>query len=98
MIYQLNSPKRLSAMHVSGTILFDGFSAIDVPSILLDTGAVSASYMSTEFYNKHYDVLRHFTTIVNKTVRLGDSLTVKPIDKIVDVRLRVYSVCDYDPN
>ncbi len=76
-------------MHVSGSVIMSGFNVISVPSILLDTGAVTASYMSTAFYNKHIDVFKHFTTVVSKSVRLGDSETVKPITKIVDIKLFV---------
>eukprot|EP01034_Spumella_vulgaris_P022119 gene22119-28222_t len=39
--------------------------------------------MSTAFFNAHIDVLKPFTTEVRRFVKLGDSLTVKPITKVL---------------
>ncbi len=78
---------RISPMHVSGTVVVNSNWRINADDILLDSGAISASYMSIAFYNKHIDVLRNATTYVTKSVRLGDSQTVKPISMIVDIKL-----------
>ena len=83
-------------MHVSGVIVLSSSDTIDVPNVLLDTGAVSANYMSTAFYNKYISQLEPLSMSCYRSVRLGDSETIKPITKCVCIDMKFVDDPGYD--
>lgn len=64
---------------------------------LLDSGAQSASYMSTSFYRQHEDLLKPYARAVDKKVRLGDGETTKDIKLTVTMKLRFHDPKNSDP-
>jgi hypothetical protein len=52
---------------------------------LWDTGASSANYMSSEFYNKHKDTLHPYASDVAASVTLGDRKTTVQLEKKVQL-------------
>ena len=84
-----------SAVQVSGCAVLPNNVFINIPNVLLDTGAVTANYMSTKFYNQHVAEFAHCTSQVKRHVKLGDSATLKPIDKTVVLVVKFPQPC-YD--
>ena len=80
-------------MQMSGKVTFPvSTKTAAANKILLDSGALHASYVSTRWYNKHKDLLNEKQTIpVEGVVYLGDSRTEMKIDKLVVLDLHVLS-------
>lgn len=62
-LYNLDRSDNSCPVHVCGVVeLVDG-NTIDIPNVLLDTGAITANYMSTVFYNKYFNLLEPVSTL-----------------------------------
>lgn len=83
-------------MHVRGAVLIDGVYVIENVLVLLDTGALSANYMGRSFYLQHQAVLEPFTFVVEKSVRLGGSSSVKSITMGINLQICLENILGYD--
>ena len=78
-------------MQLSGKVTFPSSTKTSLaPKILLDSGALHASYVSTRWYNHNKDLLNEKQIIpVEGTVFLGDSKTAMTINKLLVLDLHV---------
>jgi hypothetical protein len=79
-LYHLEGARKRHPMFRSGRLVL-GYSGrtIHVDPVLIDSGAMHASYMSMDFYRAHEHDLRHFYKPAKGKVRLGGTSVVHDI-------------------
>ena len=73
----------LTRVHVSAQLNCAG--NFQPAMALLDTGAVQANYMSTEYFTRNLPQLEPFSTPISASVVLGDGVSVRTIDRKVSL-------------
>lgn len=76
----LSSDAFISAVHKEGTIHTD-VGSLTIHGVLFDSGALSASYLSSSFYDLHAAKLEPYISSVRGFVKLAAKKTVVPINK-----------------
>ena len=82
----LPNAKNMTLMHREGVAIVGSCERF-LPRVLFDTGALSSSYVSSQWVDENRDILQDLLVPVTSRVSLADNVTVVPINHVINLTL-----------
>ena len=76
----------MTLMHREGVAVIGSCERL-LPRVLFDTGALSSSYVSSQWVDENFDLLQNLLVPVTSRVSLADNVTVVPINHVINLTL-----------
>ena len=77
----------LRAVYKEGELVLTSGEKLRVPKILMDSGALTANYIDSNFVSRHEEALRPFIKPCKMSVRLGDYETIREVNAIAHLEM-----------